>query len=61
MDMHVEFVVKIIKKNHKHKHGQMHNFVTLQQLVPPATTVFYKVNPFVLESNGRETLKVTLI
>jgi len=39
----------------------MHNFVTLQQLIHPVTTVFYKVNPFALESNGRETLKVTLI
>ena len=39
----------------------MHNYVTLQQLVHPATTVFYKVNPFVLESNGRGNLKVTRI
>jgi len=39
----------------------MHNFVTLQQLVHPATTVFYNVKPFVLESNARETLKVTII
>ena len=39
----------------------MHNFVTLQQLVHPVTTVFYKVNPFVVESNVGETLKVTRI
>jgi len=39
----------------------MYNFVTLQQLVHSAITVFYKVNPFQLESNARETLKVTII
>jgi hypothetical protein len=39
----------------------MHNFVTLQQSVHPATTVFYKVNPFVLESNAHVTLKVLRI
>jgi len=39
----------------------MHNFVMLQQLVHSVTTVFYKVNPFELESNARETLKVTII
>ena len=53
--------MRIIKKNTNINFGKTHNFVTLQQLVHPAITVFYKVNPFELESNARETLKVMII